>query len=139
MHKISRYRKFIVLTLSVLIFSLVFSLSPARAELITTQYVIQTDTDRARILALLGRAEVTAQLQAYGISHKEAVSRVEGLTDSEIALIADKMDNLPDAAGSNYEQNGSLLALVGLALYAIFAAIAIYFSRTMDTEEKTDE
>jgi hypothetical protein len=75
-------------------------------------------------------------MQAYGISHEEALSRIDSLTDREIASIAGKMDQIPEVAGGYYELDGSLLAIIGLTIYAIFMAIAIYFSRTMEKEEK---
>ena len=140
MQKICRYRKLIGLTVSISIFLLNFPLSPVRAAMITTEYVIHQDSeqlaDRARVRAFLGRADVLAQMQAYGISHEEALSRVDSLTDREIASIAGKMDQIPEVAGGYYEMDGSLLAIIGLTIYAIFMAIAIYFSRTMEKEEK---
>ncbi len=140
MQKIFRYRKFIGITVVISIFLLNFPLSPARAVMITTEYAVAQDSerlsDRARLKAFLGRADVMAQMQAYGISHEEALSRVDSLTDREIATIAGKMDQIPVAAGSNYEFDGSLLAIIGLALYAIFFAIVFYFSRTMADEDK---
>jgi hypothetical protein len=140
MQKIFRYRKYIGLTVSISIFLLNFPLSPARAVMITTEFVNNQDseqlTDRARVRAFLGRADVLAQIQAYGISHEEALSRVDSLTDREIASLAGNMDQIPEVAGGYYELDGSLLAILGLALYAIFMAIAIYFSRTMEKEEK---
>ena len=140
MQKICRYRKFIGLTVSISIFFLNFPLSPVRAVMITTEYVIHQDSDqladRARVRAFLGRADVLAQMQAYGISHEEALFRVDSLTDREIASIAGRMDQIPEVAGGYYELDGSLLAIIGLTIYAIFMAIAIYFSRTMEKEEK---
>jgi len=124
-------------------FLLNFPLSPARAVMITTEYVIHQDSeqlsDRARLRAFLGRADVMAQIQACGISHEEALSRVDSLTDREIASIAGKMDEIPAVAGgSNFELDGSLLSIIGIAIYAIVMAIAIYFSRTMEKEEKPE-
>ena len=140
MQKIFQYRRFIGLSVSISIFLLNFPLSPALAAMIPTEYAIHQDSeqlsDRARLRAFLGRADVMAQMQAYGISHEEALSRVESLTDREIASIAGKMDQIPEAAGGYYEFDGSLLAIIGLSIYAIFMAIAIYFSRTMDKEAK---
>ncbi|CAB1078829.1 hypothetical protein D1AOALGA4SA_6552, partial [Olavius algarvensis Delta 1 endosymbiont] len=67
-----------------------------------------------------------------GVRYEEALSRVDSLTDREIAAIAGRLDQIPKGGeGTNYEFDGSLLAIIGLALYAIFMAIAIYFSRTM--------
>ena len=140
MQKIFQYRKFIGLSVSISIFLLNFPLSPARAVMITTEYAIHQDseqlTDRARVKAFLGRADVLAQMQAYGISHEEALSRVDSLTDREIASIAGKMDQIPAAAEDGYyEFDGSLLAIIGVAIFAIFMALAIYFSRTMEKKK----
>lgn len=142
MLKIFQHRKFIGLSVSISIFVLIFPLSPARADMIPTEYAIHQDseqlTDRARVRAFLGRADVLAQMQAYGITHEEALSRVDSLTDSEIASIAGKMDQIPAAAeGGYYEYDGSLLAIIGVAIFALFMALAIYFSRTMEKEEKS--
>ena len=143
MQNIFRYRKYIGLTVSVTIFLLNLPLSPAQAVMIDTEYVIHPDSeqisDRVRVIAFLRRADVVAQMQAYGISREEALSRIDSLTDREIASIAGKMDQAPQAAGGRYELDGSLLAIIGLAIYAIFMAIAVYFSRTMETDEKTDK
>ena len=140
MQKIFRYSNSIGLTVSISMFLLNFPLSPARAVMITTEYVIHQDSkqlsDRARVKAFLGRADVMAQSQTYGISHAEALSRVDSLTDREIASIAGKLDQIPVGAGGNYEFDGSLLAIIGLAVFAIFMALAVYFSRTMEKEEK---
>ncbi len=140
MQKIFRYRKFIGITVLISIFLLNFPLSPARAVMITTEYAIHQDSeqlsDRARLRAFLGRADVMAQMQAYGISHEEALSRVDSLTDREIASIAGRMDQIPVGAGGTYEFDGSLLAIIGLLLYTIVFAIVFYFSRTMEPEEQ---
>jgi len=107
--------------------------------MITTEYAIHQDSeqlsDRARLRAFLGRADVMAQLQAFGIGHEEALSRVDSLTDREIASIAGKMDQIASVAGG-YEFDGSLLAIIGLLLYTIVFAIVFYFSRTMEPEEQ---
>jgi hypothetical protein len=141
MQKIFRYKKSIGLTVSISMFLLILPIPPARAVMITTEYVIHQDSepfsDRARVRAFLGRADVMAQIQASGISHKEALSRVDSLTDREIALIADKMDQIPEVAGgTNYELDGSLLSIIGIALYAIIMVIVIYFSGNKEKEKK---
>ncbi len=143
MQNIFQYRKFIGLTVSITICLLNLPLSPAQATMIGTESVLRPDSerisDRDRVRAFLRRADVMAQMQAYGISRVEALSRIDSLTDREIASIAGRMDQIPEAAGGNYEMDGSLLAIIGLTIYAIFMAIAIYFSRTMETEDKPDQ
>ena len=140
MQKIFQYRKIIGLTVLISTFLLCLPHSPARAAMITTEYIIHQDSkqlsDRARVKAFLGRADVMARMQAYGMSPTEALSRVDSLTDCEITSIAGKMDRMPAGTGGTYTLDGSLLMFVGMALYAIIAAIVIYFSFDQDKEEK---
>ena len=107
--------------------------------MITTENVIHQKTgqlsDRARVRAFLARKDVIAQMQAHGISPAEALSRTESMTDSEIASIADEMNKLPSGA---YALDGGILAIIGMALYAIVAAIVIYFSASDEKEEKQE-
>ena len=143
MQNIFQYRKFIGLTVSITIFLLNLPLCPAQAAMIGTESVLRPNSerisDRDRVRAFLRRAEVMAQMQAYGISHVEALARIDNLTDREIASIAGQLDQMPEVAGGYYEMDGSLLAIIGLTIYAIFMALAIYFSRTMETENKPDQ
>ena len=140
MKKIFRYRKSVGLIMLFSTFLLYFPPLPARAVMINTQYVIHKDSEqfsaRAQVKAFLGRADVIAQMQAFGISPTEALSRVDSLTDCEIASIAGKMDRVPAGAGGTYSLDGSLLMFIGMAIYAIIAAILIYFSFNSDKEEK---
>lgn len=140
MKKIFRYRKpagFIMLFSTFLLY---LPPLPARAAMINTQHAIHQDSEklsaRARVRAFLGRADVMAQIQSFGISPAEALSRVDSLTDCEIASIAGKVDRIPAGAGGTYTLDGSLLMFIGMALYAIIAAIVIYFSSNADREEK---
>jgi hypothetical protein len=140
MKKLFRYRKSVGLIMLISTFMLYFPPSPAGAVMINTQYVIHQDSEqlyaRAKVKAFLLRADVMAQMQAYGINPTEALSRVDSLTDCEIASIAGKMDQIPAGAGDNYTMDGRLLMFIGMAIYAIIAAIVIYFSSNSDKEEK---
>ena len=57
-------------------------------------------TDHGRMVEFLDRAEVQAQLQAYGVSAAEVKARVGALTDEEAAGLAAHIDTLP-AGGVN--------------------------------------
>jgi hypothetical protein len=139
MKKIFRYRKSVGLIVLISTFLLYFPQSPARAVMINTQRAIHQESeqlsDRARVRAFLARADVMAQMQTYGISPAEALARVDSLTDCEIDSIAGKMDRIPSVAGGSYTLDGGLLMFIGMALYAIVAAIVIYFSFNPDNEE----
>ena len=140
MKKIFRYRKSVGLIMLFSTLLLYFPPLPARAVMINTQHVIHQDSEqlsaRARVRAFLERADVVAQMQAFGISPTEALSRVDSLTDCEITSIAGKMDRIPAGTGGTYTMDGSLLMFISMALYAIIAAIVIYFSSNSDREEK---
>jgi len=141
MQKIFRYRKYIGLTVMISIFLLNFPLSPARAVMITTEYTVAQDadqlSDRARVRAFLGRADVMAQLQVYGISPEEAMPRVDSLTDKEIAALAGRMDQVASMAGG-YEMGSGGLWIIGLLLYTIIFFIVFYFSRANIEEEQAE-
>jgi len=78
------------LVASLLIISLALPV-PAHAGMVSTGDAINHE----RILQLLDRAEVQAQLQAYGVSVGEVKARVAALTDEEAAELAARIDTLP--------------------------------------------
>jgi hypothetical protein len=78
------------LVASLLIFSLITPL-PAHAGMVTTHEAL----DRDRITSVLDRADVQAQLQAYGVSPSEVKARIAALTDEEAAELAARIDSLP--------------------------------------------
>ena len=110
--------------------------------MITTETLIHEDSrqlsDRERVKAFLSRTDVKAQMQANGISHEEALFRVDSLTDSEVALIAGKMDHVPAGAGTTYSADGSFWFFLGIALYTIVAAILLWFAFVDDKEKKSN-
>ena len=143
MQKILQHRNYLGCTLLISIFLFYLQPSHVWGGLITTEYMIRQDSeplsDRARVGAFLARADVMAQMQAHGISPDEALSRVDSLTDREIALISEKMNDIPAGASSGdtfYKLDGSLMSFIGIAIYAILAAIVIYFGFTDEKEEK---
>ena len=81
------FRRFVA---CLLIISLVLPL-PAHAGMVATEQLL----DRERIVTLLERADVQAQLQAHGVSPAAVKARVAALTDAEAAELAAKIDELP--------------------------------------------
>ena len=80
---------------SLLIVSLAVPL-PGHAALVATHEAL----DRERVLAVLDRADVQAQLEAHGVSPDVVKARVAALTDAEAAELAARIDSLP-AGGVN--------------------------------------
>ncbi len=99
------------------------------AAIVTTESALappaEGQADRERVRAFLNRAEVKAQLQAYGISPEEAIARVESLTDGEIALIAGKVDQLP--AGGCYGCGEGAAVLLAAAIVVVVLIVVGLF------------
>ncbi len=84
----------------------------AQAKLVSTQTLAAgaaADNARARIEAMLERAEVQAQLVALGVDPQAAHDRVAALSDAQAKTLAKHIDNTP-AGGS------TLTFLVGIGL-----------------------
>ncbi len=93
-----RLRRFLALPLVALIVAISMPAGTAQAGLVGTDTVIDREaaqSDRARVMAFLERAEVRARIEALGIDAAEAASRVASLSDAEISNIAGKIDQLP--------------------------------------------
>ena len=54
-----------------------------------------SNPDRARVLSVLERSDVQAQLQARGVSPADVKARVAALTDDEVAQLAGQIDAAP--------------------------------------------
>lgn len=68
---------------------------PAQAGMVSSTEAIGASGEHARILSMLDRAEVRAQLQAYGVDAADVRARVAALTDEEAAELAARIDELP--------------------------------------------
>jgi hypothetical protein len=76
--------------------------------------MIPTPSERDGLLRILDRAEVQAQLQAYGLSVEQARSRVATLSDAEAAQLTAQIESLP--AGGDVGAVLGLLVFVFLVL-----------------------
>ena len=85
-------RRFIASLLILSLAGLGFT-APAQAAMVATDAAVAS-TERGRISSLLERAEVRAQLQAYGVDAADVKARVAALTDEEAAQVAAQLDSL---------------------------------------------
>lgn len=121
---IAQLRRFIA---GLLILTLVVPL-PAQAALLSTESVL--GADRERIARILDRAEVQAQLQAYGVNPAEVKARVAALTDAEAAELAARFDELP--AGGVSVLGAVLIVFLVLLLTDILGYTKVFpFTRPM--------
>jgi len=72
----------------------------------------QAAAARDTVAAFMNRTDVAGQLQALGLSAKDAKDRVAALTDSEVAKLAGQIDSLPAGASSG----GAILLLILLGV-----------------------
>jgi hypothetical protein len=75
---------------SLLIVSLVAPL-PLQAAMVSTPEAVE----RERIANVVDRADVQAQLIAYGVNPADVKARLAALTDEEAAELAARIDSLP--------------------------------------------
>lgn len=91
-----------------LVFVLLFSFfnvgfsSMAGAEIIGTRILIEQQRNARldRIGAFLARDEVRNQLISLGVDPVQAQERVQALSDEELAMLGERLDNLPAGAGA---------------------------------------
>ena len=87
-------------TCGVLVASLLaLSVPAAQAGLIGAERAAgQAAGERALVLGTLDRADVAAQLQAYGVDPQAARERVRALTDAEVQAMAREIQSAPAGA-----------------------------------------
>jgi len=113
------------LVASLLIVALVLPL-PTQAGMVATQEAL----DRVRIASLIDRADVRAQLLAYGVDPTQLKARVAALTDAEAAELADRIDSLP--AGGMSIVGAIVLVFLVLLLTDILGYTKIFpFTRSV--------
>jgi hypothetical protein len=84
-----------------------------QAAMIGTQQIInheQAQTDRAHLNTLLSRADLAAQLGAAGVDPAQLQSRIASLSDEEVTILNQRLDQLP--AGSGIIGTAALIFLV---------------------------
>lgn len=73
-----------------------------QAAMVTTEQAMVTpagDAHRDRVTAFFSRDDVRSELQAQGVSADEAIARVQAMSDTEVAQLADRVDEAPAGAG----------------------------------------
>lgn len=74
----------------------------AQAGIISSEQAMSTeagDADRAKLSQFLDREEVRKALAAQGVDTDQAIARVQAMSDAEVALLADRVDDAPAGAG----------------------------------------
>ena len=113
------FRRSVVLTLCLAVLNLGSPLV-AHAELVGTLQAVESSTrasDLAVVNAALARDQVRSQMLALGVDSADVAARVARLTDSELATLADQMEQMP--AG------GDALAVIGIVFLVLLILEAV--------------
>jgi hypothetical protein len=108
-----RSRSVIALLLAASVFASSMQSAAYAGVISTQQYLSAIDRDAtlARIDTVLAREEVRSRLEQLGVDPAATGERIAALTDQELQLLADNLENLP--AG------GNLLAVVGIVFVVL--------------------
>jgi hypothetical protein len=78
----------------------------AQAGIVSTEQALsqestsaQAGDSRERVAAFFNRDDVRAELQAQGVSADDALVRVQAMSDTEVAELAQRVDQAPAGAG----------------------------------------
>ena len=94
--------------------------APAQAAMLATDSAL-AGTERSRIVSLLDRAEVRAQLKAYGVDPADVKARVAALSDEEAAHLAAQLDSLPTG--------GSIIGAIVLIFLVLLVTDILGFTK----------
>ncbi len=102
------------------LFIMVSVQAPALADVVSTEQLVmesKADARKAEIASMLQRSDVQQQLVNLGVDPVDAQQRIGSLTDSELELVYEKLDELP--AGE-----GALGVVIGLLVIFMLLDIA---------------
>jgi hypothetical protein len=122
--------KAIALTIVAAIFITSLPVGAARADLVTTEQVVDAKaaaSDRERLAAVLLRDDVRQQMEALGVDRDEAMARLASLSDREIQQVAGKIDELP--AGQSFIAGVLIIAgsvLIGLVILDLVGVTDVF-------------
>ena len=84
------------------------------------------NADRERILMLIDRPDVAAQLEAYGVSPTDAKGRVAVLSDAEVARLSAEIDKANVGGGGGGGVVAAfIVALTSMMMVALIIVIAV--------------
>ena len=118
MNALLRHKKILSWVLIFCFTALTMGFSTAHAGMVSTAQSLarQLTPERERLNAFLEREDIKIQLQEWGLDKEIAKARVDSLTDEEVSLMAQKLDQLP--AGGD-----GLTVIVGAAVLVFFVLL----------------
>ena len=118
------FRRSISISLIVSILGMGLPLS-AQAGMLPTPSVVANPA-KERIIGLIERSDVRAQLQSLGVNPADAKARVAALTDDEAAQLAARFDRLPVGGDGGALIGAALLIFLVLLLTDILGFTHVF-------------
>ena len=139
------YRRLIAVPTAVMMIFLMVPHGVAQAAMISTEQAVAAPASppdaavaRAHVMGLLQRADVQAEMRALGVDPTEAIERVAAMSDSEIQLIVNRLEESP-AGGDVIIGVVGIVVLVFLLLVLtdIFCVTSIFpFTKCIEDKKK---
>ena len=128
MKRLTRIMKTISWVLVMALLNLCWVSSTTWAKMIETDAVLhpEAQTDRERLRDILDRKELQEQFEQYDISKAEIRTRLDSLTDAEVATLLDKIDQIPEGGYVDTGIFALFLVLAGIALVIVIAGGVIF-------------
>jgi hypothetical protein len=120
----AQFRRIVATALIVSITALALP-QPAQAGMLSTGAALAAG-DRDRIVNVMNRGEVRAQLQAYGVNVADLNARIAALTDEEAAQIARQVDSLPAGGDAGAVLGVALLVFLVLVITDLLGVTHIF-------------
>ena len=105
MRRYPRMRKTTASFVLTAFFILSVIVAPVQAAMVGTANILKQesrDLAHQKVMKFIERQDVARQLQAWGVNPAEAKTRVDTMTDEEISMLSNKIDQMPaggDAVG----------------------------------------
>lgn len=106
---------------SALLLSVTLAVAPVQAAMIATPDAVSQQQDQAnrdKVREFLSRANVQEQMRVMGVDAALAKSRVDALTQTEVASLAQRIDSLP-AGGALSGTDVIIILLVAVLVVLI--------------------
>ena len=128
MKRLTRIMKTISWVLVMALLNLCWVSSTAWAKMIETDAVLHPEAqmDRERLRDVMDRKELQEQFEQYGISNAEIQTRIDSLTDEEVATLLDKIDQIPEGGYAETAIFTFFVVVAGIALVIIIAGGIIF-------------
>lgn len=120
MERMFGFQRAVACTAAIIFFVVCVIAAPAQATMINTADMLEQqslDLERGKVIRFMERQDISRHLQNWGVTVAEAQARVQTMTDHEVALLSQKIDQMP--AG------GDVLGVVAAVAVIVFVVLII--------------